>query len=292
MKESLSSNAWEDFQVHNSIADTKEIYKKYITFANIIKQLPKKELVKKGWLKDTEETSSLVPLFQNTVGNTFQTLFRKNTTANEALYALWLSRVTNIAQNRYFTSQIPEFKGITKDDLKECAKLSVNEDSVVDLPNYLAKYGIILVYEESITGMKLDGAVFKLASGNPVIGISFRFPRLDSFWFTLLHELSHIVLHFEQLDTPIFDDLETSSDELIEKQANRLAKNSFVERSLWRSCEPKYTSSDKSVYKFSKEIGIHPAIVAGMLRHEKDSYTIFNKIINKINTRKLVFNHE
>jgi len=41
-----------------------------------------------------------------------------------------------------------------------------------------------------------------------------------------------------------------------------------------------------------EEIGIHPAIVAGMLRHEKDSYTIFNKIINKTNTRKLVFNHE
>ena len=292
MKELLNSNPWEDFQVDNSIADTKEIYEKYIEFSKIIKQIPKKELVKKGWLKDTEDTSLLVPLFQSIRSNTSKTLFRKNSTANEALYALWLSRVTNIAQNRYFTNQVPKFKGITKENLRECAKLSINENSIIDLPNYLANYGIILIYEESMTGMKLDGAVFKLVSGNPVIGISFRFPRLDSFWFTLLHELSHIVLHYPQLDTPIFDDMETSSDELIEKQANRLAKNSFVERSIWRSCEPKYISSDKSVYKFSEEIGIHPAIVAGMLRHEKDSYTIFNKIINKTNTRKLVFNHE
>ena len=51
MKELLNSNPWEDFQVDNSIADTKEIYEKYIEFSKIIKQLPKKELVKKRHLR-------------------------------------------------------------------------------------------------------------------------------------------------------------------------------------------------------------------------------------------------
>ncbi len=292
MKDTLNLHIWEDFHVTSSTLDTKKVYEKYLSFVSIINKLPKKELVKKGWLQNKEDMSSLVPLFQNLVDDKFQVLFRKNTTANEALFALWLSRVTNIAQKKYFTDHIPNFKGLSKDDLKKITKLSNKEASILELPALLAQYGVILVYEEGISGMKLDGAVFKLPTNNPVIGISFRFSRLDSFWFTLMHELAHIVLHFDQLDTPIFDDLEEGSQDLIEKQADRLAKNSFVEKSLWRSCEPKYDSNDATVYKFAKEVGVHPAVIAGLLRHEKHAYDIYSKIIHTVDVRKMVFNHE
>ena len=143
MKELLNSNPWEDFQVDNSIADTKEIYEKYIEFSKIIKQLPKKELVKKGWLKDTEDTSLLVPLFQSIRSNTSKTLFRKNSTANEALYALWLSRVTNIAQNRYFTNQVPKFKGIYSDIDQELPKITQN---IINISEFIDKYGVVLIF--------------------------------------------------------------------------------------------------------------------------------------------------
>ncbi|MGA3843425.1 ImmA/IrrE family metallo-endopeptidase [Ralstonia nicotianae] len=47
-----------------------------------------------------------------------------------------------------------------------------------------------------------DGVVFCLDDGHPVIGLSLRHPRLDIFWFTLMHELAHIVLHKELLTEP------------------------------------------------------------------------------------------
>jgi HTH-type transcriptional regulator/antitoxin HigA len=156
----------------------------------------------------------------------------------------------------------------------------------------LVKSGIILVYERALPRMKLDGVVFRLDSGHPVIGISFRFPRLDNFWFTLMHELAHISLHMRFLDDPFFDDLETDSEEVAEKQASRLAKDSFVERQLWRNCEPKYDKSDNAVIKFSKKIGIHPAIVAGMLQRELNEFYMFRKIVDDVDVRKEVFGDE
>ena len=36
----------------------------------------------------------------------------------------------------------------------------------------------------------LDGAALKLADGTPVVGLTLRYDRIDSFWFCLLHELA------------------------------------------------------------------------------------------------------
>ena len=292
IKKTLDTNLWEDFNVNNSTSDIKSYYKNYLSFLETVKKLPTNELIKKGWLTDKNDLTSLVPLFQNMVDGNFQVLFRKSTTSNEALYALWLSRVSNVAKEKIIKHEISKFEGLTKENLKNIAKLSPNESLILELPSILAKYGIVLVYEQGIKSMKLDGAVFKLFTGHPVIGLSFRYSRIDNFWFTLMHELSHIVLHYEQLDIPIFDDLDEESPDLIEKQANRLAKNSFVEKAIWRSCKANYQTGYDVVYEFADEVGIHPAIIAGLLHHEKKSYQIYSKIVNKINLRDKVFSNE
>ena len=292
MQKKLNLDIWDNFTVSHKQVDPIAYYKTYLSFKTLINKLPKQELIKNGWLSNDDSLSSLVPLFSNIMNDKFKTLFRKNATANDALYALWLSRISEIAKIKVLTTDIHEFQRLTKEDLKEIAHYSIDESLIKELPQILAHYGIILIYEKSIPGMKLDGVVFKLISGHPVIGISLRYPRLDHFWFTLLHELSHIVLHFEQLDNPIFDDLEQESSELIEKQANRLAKSSFVERSIWRNCEPKYQIGDNAIFRFAKKVNIHPAIIAGLLRYEKNNYEIYNNIIHKTDVRKLVFGNE
>ncbi len=292
MQKKFNKEGWDDFTVSHQQLDPMAYYNSYLSFQNIVAKLPTHELIKNGWINSKDDFSSLVPLFRNIVDNKFKTLFRKNSTATEALYALWLSKISEIAKEKVIKGKVDHFEKLTKNDLNKIAQLSKEESYILELPDVLASYGIILIYEKSIPGMKLDGVVFKLISGHPVIGISFRYPRLDNFWFTLMHELSHIVLHSEQLDSPIFDDLDQESPELIEKEANRLARNSFIERSIWRNCEPKYQPGDKAVYTFAKEVNIHPAIIAGLLRYEKNNYTIYNNIISNTNTRKLVFGNE
>ncbi len=288
----LHLNDWDDFEVvhsKESLSGAESFYKSYLLFRNILNELPKKELVKRGWISSKDDLSSMVPLLQEIHSHRENALFRKSDTSHIALCAAWKSWISTTAKIGVVSQNIAEFKGIDTNYLKDIAKLSIDVSSISSLPAILAKIGIVLVYERALPRMKLDGVVFKLESGHPVIGIGFRFPRLDNFWFTLMHELAHITLHMELLDDPIFDDLETDSDELVEVQANRLAKDSFVERHLWRNCEPKYDKSDAVVIKFSKEIGIHPAIVAGMLQKELNEFHIFRKIVDDVDVRKEVF---
>jgi len=288
---------WDDFEVvHNKtrVSDAKSYYESYKEFSNILRELPKSELVKRGWMASKSDLASMVQLFQSIHSNKLGTLFRKSNTSDYALCSVWLARISTTAKLSIATKQIANFQGIEKSDLKYIAKLSVDEDVVKHLPEIMAKYGIALVYERALPNMKLDGVVFTLESGNPVIGISFRYPRLDHFWFTLLHELAHINLHFDQLNNPIFDDFDSGSDDvdIVEKQANRLAKNSFVERSVWRTCKAKYSVNEAAVIEFARDNGIHSAVVAGMLQKETNSYRMYRRLVDEVNIRSRVFGDE
>ena len=56
----------------------------------------------------------------------------------------------------------------------------------------IADYGIRFIVVEPLPGIKVDGVALWLDNESPVIGVSVRFDRIDAFWFTLMHEFSHI----------------------------------------------------------------------------------------------------
>jgi HTH-type transcriptional regulator/antitoxin HigA len=95
------------------------------------------------------------------------------------------------------------------------------------------------------------------------------------------------------LKTPIIDDFDNEEQKAsdTEIQANRLAKNSLVSRDQWRNCSIRCTSPEL-VVEFADSVGIHPAIVAGLLRKELNRYDMYSRIVNQVDTRELVFNHE
>jgi HTH-type transcriptional regulator/antitoxin HigA len=286
-------NDIEDFELSNNINGTgiSSLYYKYLEFKTALKKVPLKTLQGNGWLNDYEDTKSLGALFSNTLTpNNF--LFRKSNTADDILVALWFANVTAKAkrlsvQDRY------QFNGLNQEDLQEIAKLSKDTAIIKTLPQILAKKGIVLVYEKPIPGLKVDGLAFLLPCGTPTIALSFRHARVDNFWFTLMHELAHVAIHYELLKTPIIDDFDNEEQKAsdIEVQANRLAKNSLVSRAQWRNCSIRCTSA-QLVDEFARSVGIHPAIVAGLLRKEMNRYDIYSEIVNQTDTRKLVFDHE
>lgn len=218
-----------------------------------------------------------------------EALFRAKLGAAETLTAVWLSKVRTLAEWFSAAQPVAAFKGLAADDLKDLVKLSADPSRITQVAPLLIERGIIVIYEPHIPGMKVDGAVFKLASGNPVIGMSLRYPRLDYFWFTLMHELAHVVLHGDMLSTPIIDDMDAENTDLVELQADKLATDSLIPRSEWRSCPAKYSFAEKDVLEFSAKLGIAPQIVAGRLRREFRRHDLFSELVNKINIREALF---
>jgi len=80
--------------------------------------------------------------------------------------------------------------------IKECEaemrKLAAYSAEVRKVPGLLLAYGVRLVIVEGLSGAKMDGFATRLDDDSPVIGLSLRYDRLDSFWFTIGHEWSHI----------------------------------------------------------------------------------------------------
>jgi HTH-type transcriptional regulator/antitoxin HigA len=254
----------------------------------LIAEVPRKELSKRGWLNSSDEESALAAIFFGPPIGENTTFFRKSSGAHKALLMVWLAQARSKAEYACIDQRVPEFKELTVEDLRGLARLSVNPKVVRELPAKLAERGVILIYLESLPGMKADGAVFRLTSGHPVVAMSLRFPRLDYFWFTLLHELGHVVLHLDRLADSVFFDVESEGRELAEKEANRLAKDSLVEPSTWRNCEPKYETGDEAVRKYAARQGVHPSIVAGLLSREAGNYTRYSKIINEHDVRQIL----
>jgi HTH-type transcriptional regulator/antitoxin HigA len=215
-------------------------------------------------------------------------LFRKNINSDETKSACWLAKVKELALWYSTFNDVPEFSGLKKQDLIQIAQLSKDNNNILKLEEILAGYGVILVIENSIAGSKLDGVVYLNEKNQAVVGLTLRFKRVDYFWFTLLHELSHLCLHASELDSPIMEHLDEPSESLIEMEADSLALNSFVPYKAWRNCEPKYNCSENAVVKFANEMGIHPAIVAGRIHRERNQYNLFSKIVNEIDVRELL----
>ena len=289
---STPEDGWADFThtTETSKVTAHELFERYREFQRFIAALPKRELVARGWLKNADDDSPLAAIFFDLPLSKQATLFRKSAQTDENLLAIWQARARSQAEYFYLTGECAPFTGLTGEYLRNLAYLSVDPQVVRDLPGMLANSGVILVYVYALPGMNADGAVFHLSTGHPVIAMSLRFARLDYFWFTLLHELAHLVLHDEQLGAPLFFDVEVAEEQdRIEKAANRLAKDSIVDRESWRNCTPKYDPSDRAVRAYAAEQHVHPSLIAGLLRNEFGNYTRYSSIINEHDVRAMIF---
>jgi HTH-type transcriptional regulator/antitoxin HigA len=283
---------WADFThtTQTSNVSAHELFERYREFQRFIADLSRKELVARRWLNTADDDSPLAAIFFDLSLSKQPTLFRKSAKADEDLLAMWQARARAQAEYLCLAEERPAFTGLTKEHMRKLAQMSVDPKIVHELPRILAGRGIILVYVYALPGMSADGAVFHLSTGHPVIAMSLRFPRLDYFWFTLLHELAHLVLHNDQLKEPVFFDVEAEEErDRAEKAANRLAKDSIVDRESWRNCAPKYDTSNRAVHAYAVEQGVHPSLIAGLLRRERGNYKRYNSIVNEHDVRAIIF---
>lgn len=217
-----------------------------------------------------------------------RSLYRKRIDAEETRVLTWISIAKESAKRTALLNSVNYEKALTPHDLSKIASLSNDTNSLKTIKEYLEnEYGIILVTQKYLPSMKMDGCTFRLANGVPVVGITTRYNRYDNFWFTLMHELSHICLHYEKLEVPIVDDLDENDESEIEAEANRLASDSLVPRREWRKIW--LAKDDPEQFKtLCKKAGIHPSIPAGMIRFRTQNYKLFTEYTNVVNVREML----
>jgi HTH-type transcriptional regulator/antitoxin HigA len=156
---------------------------------------------------------------------------------------------------------------------------------------YLETLGVKVIIESTLPSMHVDGASLMLREIGPLIGLTLRYDRLDSFWFTLMHEVAHLVLHLKSKPGEVFvDTLEygESFDSETEIEADAFAKDSFIPRDVWNRSDAFRLSTNASIIALSKQLKIHPAIVAGRLRFERKIYQEFSQFVGNGEVRALL----
>ena len=169
---------------------------------------------------------------------------------------------------------------ITPEWLRELAKLSAFDEGPKLAKEHLARHGITLVIEKHFKRTFLDGAAM-LDNDRPIVALTLRHDRVDNFWFALLHELAHVAKHLKP-ETPVFiDDLDRTNLQTVEGEADAMAKEALIPNKSWSAAKVRQTLASEDVIAYADEIGVHPAIVAGRLRHEEKNYRLLSHLIGK-----------
>lgn len=169
---------------------------------------------------------------------------------------------------------------ITSSWLRELARLSAFDEGPRLAKEHLARNGVILVIERHFKRTFLDGAAM-LDRGRPIVALTLRHDRIDNFWFALLHELAHVAKHLTA-ETPVFiDDLEHPGNQALEAEADAIASEALIPAGSWQAAGVRETKSSADAIAFAHEIGVHPAIVAGRLRHETGDFRLLTQLIGR-----------
>jgi len=175
--------------------------------------------------------------------------------------------------------------------LKDLVRLSSLEDGPTQAVQLLKQHGIVLVAERNIPGMNVDGAAF-LVDQIPVIGLTLLRDSIDNFWFTLMHEVAHVILHYRTgLAAGFFDDIESAEIDELEEEANRFASNMLIPEELWSRSPARIAKTADPIERFAEQLGISSAIVFGRIRLERKNYALFTDKIGRNKVRKQLLLH-
>ena len=270
-------------------------------------RFPLRAMVKAGWIPNVpdlaDRAEELINGLIDRAGGrqAAMALYRKNDhrriNAKTDDYALkaWCWQVMATASER--ETDIGYAGGtVTRQFLKEIGQLSVLEEGPRRAEDFLAQHGIAFVYVPHLPRTHLDGAAFRLPDARPAIGMTLRYDRIDNFWYTLLHELAHVSLHLDGRgdDDAFVEDHSLrgveagsgDSGDTKEQDADRLAEEALIPRELWEASPVPHNPSPNGVINLAQSLGIHPAIIAGRIRHERDNYRLLSQFVGTGEVRR------
>ena len=187
----------------NRQSDTRPVARR----ARLYEHAPVKDMIRRGWIPASESVDVLEASVLRFYGT--QSLeeepelayaARKSTSYSTPLtpaQKAWMVRARQLAQALQVAPFSPQAAEVAVEKLR---LLTHEAREARHIPRILAEAGIRFVVVEPIAGMKVDGACIWLGPDDPVVALALRYDRIDNFWFTLLHEIRHVIKRDTSLD--------------------------------------------------------------------------------------------
>lgn len=155
-------------------------------------------------------------------------------------------------------NRLPEIKAMTSGDINE---------GISRLQHLFSECGIAFNVVHNFRGAPVQGFIKEASDHKLILCLTIRGKRADRFWFTLFHEIAHILNGDYSSRFVDFDSISNAK----EVNADLFAANYLIDPALYRSF---VLSGDctswNSITRFAKKAGVPSFIVLGRL--QKDEY--------------------
>jgi HTH-type transcriptional regulator/antitoxin HigA len=164
---------------------------------------------------------------------------------------------TNVFDKKKLTKALSEIRALS---------LKPPEAFVPGLEEALARCGVAFILLPYFPRTYANGATFWIKPDKAVLLMSIRGRWEDIFWFSLFHEIGHLLLHGKKT----FIDGRHVPPELVdkEKQADEFAADSLLPSRSFADFVRAGDFGEATVRRFATENGVPPGIVVGRLQHE------------------------
>ena len=185
----------------------------------------------------------------------------------------WIALALNEARKK---NGIPFNKKLLLQSIEEIRGMTIKDSSEFypRLQEIFTGCGISFVLLPYLSKSNIYGATKWFSKDDVMLAISNRGERADLFWFTLFHEISHVLMEHRR-ETLI--NMKDNEDD----EADRMAAEMLISKKEWDKFVNQKYFTKVSIQRFADEIGIHPCIVLGRLHKEKRvPYNRFNNCFN------------
>ena len=248
------------------------------------KNIPYVEMAKNGWVPETKVAKEKVVYLRKYFEVVQLSLLENQQITKIACRRLAITDKSDLAlmawaqeakiKARDIETSSIDIKGLTA-ALPQIRKMTLlpPKSFCGKLKGSLADCGVALVFLPHLKGSFLQGASF-MDGNRIVVGLTARGKDADKFWFSLFHELGHIVLgHISKPHGTTDDD---------EKVADRWSENTLIPAKDFEEFRSRNDYTERGVLRFAKEQEIAPGIVVGRMQMEGlIKYSMLNNLKEK-----------
>ena len=159
-------------------------------------------------------------------------------------------------------------------DIKACTRLEIDE-ALSKAEQTLSRCGVALVIVPALPKTGISGCTRWVSKKKAIVAITLRYKWDDQIWFTLFHELGHVLLHRKKhsfiLDNPedqLTDSVVDPEMQAVEEEANRFAADVLIPPKLLQEFLSFGVLESEYIEQFAEAIGIAPGIVVGRLQRD------------------------
>jgi HTH-type transcriptional regulator/antitoxin HigA len=143
----------------------------------------------------------------------------------------------------------------------------------------LADVGVVLTFVREVPGTRVCGATWWLGGDRPVVGVTERHHKADIFWFSVAHELAHLLLHPRR---QVFLDIEGAKldDDGAEEGADSFAATTLLPEAANQAVLEAKTR--EQMFVLAAQLGVGVGILAGRHGHLTDDWNLWGSLRARI----------